>query len=87
MAVYTVAEARNNLTKLLNRVEAGEEIHITRRGKPIARIVPDAPVATSLDAPKSFNDLEWLRRHRVKAQNPNFDSVKLIRAMRDDYRY
>lgn len=32
-------EAKNKLSALLNRVEAGEEIVITRRGKPVARLI------------------------------------------------
>jgi prevent-host-death family protein len=33
-------EAKTHLPSLLRRVEKGETITITRRGKPIARIVP-----------------------------------------------
>jgi prevent-host-death family protein len=33
-------EAKNRLSNLLERVEKGEEIVITRRGKPVARLVP-----------------------------------------------
>jgi prevent-host-death family protein len=33
-------EARNRLGALLDRVEHGEKIVITRRGKPVAKLVP-----------------------------------------------
>jgi prevent-host-death family protein len=33
-------EAKNTLGGLLDRVERGEEIIISRRGKPVARLVP-----------------------------------------------
>ena len=33
-------EAKNRLSALLERVERGEEILITRRGKPVAKLVP-----------------------------------------------
>jgi len=36
-------EAKNRLSELIHRVEAGEEITITRRGKVVARLVPPAP--------------------------------------------
>ncbi len=36
-------EARNKFGHLLDQVEHGEEIVITRRGKPVARIVPAEP--------------------------------------------
>jgi prevent-host-death family protein len=36
----STAEARAKFSALVKRAEAGEEIVITRRGKPVARIVP-----------------------------------------------
>ena len=33
-------EAKNNLSQLLDRVERGEEVVITRHGRPVARLVP-----------------------------------------------
>jgi antitoxin (DNA-binding transcriptional repressor) of toxin-antitoxin stability system len=42
MAVMTVSEARAALPEVLNRVADGEEITITRHGKPVAVIIrPD----------------------------------------------
>jgi prevent-host-death family protein len=35
-----VGEAKTHLSKLLARVEAGEEIEIARDGHPVARLVP-----------------------------------------------
>jgi len=40
MQVVGVFEAKNRLTALLDEVEEGREVLITRRGKPIARLVP-----------------------------------------------
>jgi prevent-host-death family protein len=37
-------EAKTHLPRLLERVEQGEIITITRHGKPIARLVPVSPV-------------------------------------------
>ena len=41
LAMHDVAifEAKNRLSELIHRVEAGEEIAITRRGKVVARLV------------------------------------------------
>jgi len=41
MAEVGMHEAKTQLSKLVERVEAGEEIVITRRGKPAARLVPE----------------------------------------------
>lgn len=35
-----VHQAKTHFSKLLNRVAAGEEVIITRAGKPVARLVP-----------------------------------------------
>jgi prevent-host-death family protein len=44
MAVMVnIHEAKTNLSKLLVRVSAGEEIIIARDGKPVARLVPFVP--------------------------------------------
>lgn len=36
-----IAEAKAHLSALVERVESGEEIVIARRGKPVARLVPE----------------------------------------------
>jgi antitoxin (DNA-binding transcriptional repressor) of toxin-antitoxin stability system len=42
MPIMTVSEARASLPELLTRVEAGEEVTITRHGRPVAVMVrPD----------------------------------------------
>ena len=33
-------EAKNKLSELLDRAEKGEEVIITRRGRPVAKLVP-----------------------------------------------
>ncbi|MBU1665549.1 MAG: type II toxin-antitoxin system prevent-host-death family antitoxin, partial [Gammaproteobacteria bacterium] len=38
MQQVQIAEAKAHLSALLERVEAGEEIVIARRGKPVARL-------------------------------------------------
>lgn len=43
MVVHTVSQAKAQLSKLLAKVEAGEEIVIGRNGKPIAKLVPVTP--------------------------------------------
>jgi prevent-host-death family protein len=43
-------EAKNKLGALLDRVEQGEEIVITRHGKAVARLVPNAARIDKLQA-------------------------------------
>lgn len=40
MLVYGAYEAKTKLSALLDAVEAGETVTITRRGSPVAQIVP-----------------------------------------------
>ena len=46
---YSIAEARVNLPAIVDQAEAGQEIELTRRGKPVAVVV-------------SLRELEKLRR-------------------------
>ncbi|MBK5966031.1 prevent-host-death protein [Thiocystis minor] len=41
MEQIQIAQAKAHFSELLERVEAGEEIVITRRSKPIARLIPE----------------------------------------------
>jgi prevent-host-death family protein len=44
MRLVGAFEAKNKLGQLLDLVEQGEEVVITRHGKEVARLVPAAPV-------------------------------------------
>jgi prevent-host-death family protein len=46
MSNVTVHAAKSTLSKLLARVEKGEEIVISRGTEPVAKLVPFAPVTT-----------------------------------------
>jgi prevent-host-death family protein len=39
MITVSVADAKNRFSELVARAEAGEEIAVTRHGKPVARII------------------------------------------------
>lgn len=49
MKTATVAKAKSHWSSLLADVEAGEEVVITRRGRPIARLVPEPRETTPFD--------------------------------------
>lgn len=50
MATVALAEAKARLSELIDRVAAGETVSITRRGKPVARLVAEAPMFKPIDA-------------------------------------
>ena len=41
MRQVQIAEAKAHLSALIQRVESGEEIVIARRGRPVARLIPE----------------------------------------------
>jgi len=74
MSTVTLASAKAHLSHLLDRVEAGEEIVITRRGQPIARI-------TSIERPTlPVKSLAEFRRRMPRWRK---SSSELLREMRD----
>jgi prevent-host-death family protein len=55
MSTVTIHDAKTNLSKLLTRVEAGEEIVIVRGKTPIARLTPiHAPAKGQFGAVKGM---------------------------------
>jgi prevent-host-death family protein len=42
---YNIHEAKTNLSRIIDRVEHGEEIIISRAGTPVAKVVPLNPPA------------------------------------------
>ena len=48
MSQVNLNEAKTHLSKLIERVRAGEEITIAKSGKPVARLVPLSPLPPRL---------------------------------------
>jgi prevent-host-death family protein len=78
MARYTVAEAKAHFSQLIDQVEAGEVVEITRRGREVARLLPRRTVRDLLPS------LERLRAALPKQMTP---AVKAIQQMREHERF
>lgn len=66
--IFDLDEAKNQLSALVDRAAAGEEIDIAKHGKPLAKLVPvPAPAANKmgLRKPSGALKLEWI--------SPDFD--------------
>ena len=50
MTEVSVRELRSNLTGYLRRIEQGERVTVTRRGKPVATLEPIAKPESDVDA-------------------------------------
>jgi prevent-host-death family protein len=77
-------EAKNTLSALLDRVEKGEEIVITRRGTPVAKLVPARP---GINREKARAAAEGLKKLQAKLalKNPAL-TWEEIKQMRDEGR-
>ena len=77
MLTVNLAHAKAHLSELLDKVEAGEEVVITRHGKPVAHIRQAVP-------PKEPIDLEALAAFRATLPPQQRSSAELLREMRDE---
>jgi prevent-host-death family protein len=78
MGAFSVAEAKAQLSAIIEMVEAGETVTITKRGKPVVKMVP----ANALPI-KPKMDLQELRKLRALTPMMKTNSVEIIRQMRD----
>ncbi len=84
MASYSIADARDRFSSLVEAAERGENIEITRYGRPVA-------VISSLDRPRrgrrgfTVEDLDVLREWRKTIKvDPDFNGAAVLREMRDE---
>jgi prevent-host-death family protein len=80
MSTHSVAEAKNQLSRLIDRALKGEDVVITRRGEPVVELKPVRPAPRPITAA----DIEWLRARRVGRKMPGTDAGTLVREMRDE---
>lgn len=76
-------EAKTKLAELLDKVEAGESITITRRGKPVAKLIPAAADEAVRARKRAL--IEEIRRKRVgwdRGAKPGTTIAELIKAGR-----
>lgn len=73
-------EAKNRLSELLQAVENGEEVTITRHGRPVARLVP----VDQFDRAKVREALECLKEFRK--QHP-LDGLKIKDLINEGRKY
>ena len=71
--IVSVAAAKAHLSELLARIERGEEIIITRRGKRVARLSPIQ------QAKKPISSLQEFRDQLPRQKIPASDVLRLLR--------
>ena len=80
MAVYSLAQAKDQLSRLIDEALKGDIVTITRHGKPVVTLSPSAPSARPLTA----QYLREMRRRTDARPSLGADSVMLVREMRDE---
>jgi prevent-host-death family protein len=68
-AAYSIAEAKNNLARLVHEAEQGHAVRLTRRGKPVAVLISTEQYER-LSGPR--NRPEW-RAAVIDTKNFKFD--------------
>ncbi|HWL67586.1 MAG TPA: type II toxin-antitoxin system prevent-host-death family antitoxin [Geminicoccus sp.] len=76
----TLADAKARFSELVDRVEAGESIEITRRGKPVARLA-------AVTGPRRRIDLAKLTAVTATMSPQAEGAAELVRSMRDHDRF
>ena len=80
MDAINLADAKAHLSDLIDRVEAGDSIDITRRGKRVARL-------TSVASPRKPIDAARLQSLTATMPPRSQSAADLVRSMRDSDRY
>ncbi len=80
MGSVNLADAKARLSELVDRVEAGDTIDITRRGRPVARL-------TAIARPRKRIDLAMLEALTAAMPPQDERASNLVRSMRDSDRY
>jgi prevent-host-death family protein len=80
MGTHSVAEAKNRLPELIDRALEGEDVVITRHGRPVVELKPIPKPAR----PVSAEDLDWLAAHRARRRSKKLDAGTLVSRMRDE---
>ena len=79
---FSIREARQKLSHLLNAVEQGQEIEITRRGRVIARLAP--PRERPDDRGTAAARAEERKALRASLPPTQTSAADLIREQRDE---
>jgi prevent-host-death family protein len=69
---FKLADAKAHLSELVSRAEAGETLEITRRGRPVARLVP-------VENPRPAIDWGALRQVRAGTVADDATTVEELR--------
>jgi prevent-host-death family protein len=81
MSRYSVADAKAGLPRLIDKAMAGEEVIITRHGKPVAELRPATAKPAPIDKAAFY---EWLASRRTIPKGPPITSVELFDLIYDE---
>lgn len=82
MARVGAFEAKTRLSQLLDKVEQGEEITITRHGRAVAQLVPARQTATRREIERLIAGIRAARKGQDCGSRPSTSIRELIEAGR-----
>jgi prevent-host-death family protein len=76
MQVVNIHDAKTQLSKLLEQVQAGEDVVIAKSGTPIARLVPYIPPKRKIAPPGAMEGEIWISDDFDAPMDELFDCLK-----------
>ena len=78
MQTFSLADAKAHLSRLIELVEAGEEVTITKRGRPVVKLVRTSPARQQLPS---------LAELRARLPRQTQSAGEFVRELRESDRY
>lgn len=78
MQTFSLADAKARLSRLVELVESGEEVTITKRGRPVVKLVPTVPARQQLPS---------LAELRARLPQQSEAAGDFVRKLRESERY
>lgn len=76
MQVVNIHDAKTQLSRLLEQVQAGEDVVIAKSGTPIVRLIPYAPPKRKISPPGAMEGEIWISDDFDAPMDELFDCLK-----------
>lgn len=80
MTTYSVAQAKNRLSELIDRALKGEDVVITRHGHAVAQLRTAPQPGRKMTA----EDVDWIRRAQIIPRRLDDDRMSIVERMRNE---
>lgn len=77
MQLVNIHEAKTQLSKLLEQVQAGEDVVIAKAGAPIVRLIPYVPPKRRIGSPGAMEGEGWIAGDFDEPVDEQFDCLNV----------